>query len=292
MKYIFLNLKRFDIPVHQGGVNSLSPIAAWGPYIVESIHKALSSREALSGNYSLPIFFPEAHLIPAVTALAGSQEGAIKSIPLEIGCQGVHFADTASGGNFGAFSTLRTANAAKDLGCTWTMIGHSEERRYKNELMSLAGASIEKSREAIDVLLNKEIGCALAAGLKVVFCIGETAEEVSNREAELKTQIERGLAGMDLTNIVIAYEPVWAIGPGKTPPSADQIADIARMIKKLTSCPLVYGGGLKKENAEGIGAIQDLDGGLIALTRFSGQIGFHPEEYVEIIDAYVRGGRV
>ncbi|MDD5077317.1 MAG: triosephosphate isomerase, partial [Sphaerochaetaceae bacterium] len=59
--------------------------------------------------------------------------------------------------------------------------------------------------------------------------------------------------------------------------------------KSICSAPLVYGGGLKRENAESIGSIAALDGGLIALTRFTGNIGFYPEEYIEIVDLYVKG---
>ncbi|NTW37946.1 MAG: triosephosphate isomerase, partial [Syntrophobacteraceae bacterium] len=115
------------------------------------------------------------------------------------------------------------------------------------------------------------------------------AEQVPDRLGVLGRQLHEGLAGIDPSDIVLAYEPIWAIGPGKTPPSAEQIAAIAADIKRILPCPLVYGGGLKKENATAIGAIRELDGGLIALTRFTGQIGFHPEEYLEIVDMYFSG---
>nr|HML45187.1 triose-phosphate isomerase [Clostridia bacterium] len=84
-----------------------------------------------------------------------------------------------------------------------------------------------------------------------------------------------------------AYEPVWAIGPGKQPPDAATIAEAARFIKERAgNCPVVYGGGLKADNAAMLAAIPEIDGGLIALTRFSGKIGFYPEEFLEIIRLY------
>ncbi len=286
MKYIFLNLKRFDIPVESGGVNSISPITTWGSHIVSSLDYELEKSKDRYQGFTFPIFFPEAHIIGAKNALKGST-GKTTGF-LEIGCQGVHFEDTSPGGNFGAFTSLRTAHAAKELGCTWTIIGHSEERRNKAEIMALAGASPEHIFIAVHTLLNREIACALASGLKVVYCIGEKAQEVPERPRILAAQIEQGLSGIDSTDVVLAYEPLWAIGPGKTPPTADQIAETASFIKGISSAPLVYGGGLKKENAESIGGIPDLDGGLIALTRFTDSIGFYPDEYIEIVDRYAK----
>ena len=96
------------------------------------------------------------------------------------------------------------------------------------------------------------------------------------------------LAGKDAGQVALAYEPVWAIGPGKTPPDAAYITDIARFIKsRLPHLPVVYGGGLKSDNAKMLAGIAEIDGGLIALTRFSGEIGFYPEEYLEIVRLYL-----
>lgn len=293
MKYIFLNLKRFDIASEYGGVNSISAPAQWGAHIAHELTARLSgiAHSAALHEYQFPVFLPEAHLIPAVSALAES-EGCIRP---HIGCQGVYHADTTKGGNFGAFTTLRTANAMRQLGCTWTIIGHSEERRAKAEYMALAGAEPEHIRAAVNTLLMQEVRCARKAGLSVLFCIGETAEEVPRRAEVLSEQLaaldaDAGDAGT--TETVIGYEPIWAIGPGKTPPSAQEIAQTARIVKTLCAYPLVYGGGLKKENARAIGAVPELDGGLIALTRFSGDIGFYPQEYSEIIQEYMKGAAV
>ncbi len=284
MKYIFLNLKRFDIIPEFGGVNSIATPSRWGVHIAESLSSQLSQHPEFLDHYLFPIFLPEAHLIPAAEVLS-TCKNAVRPL---LGCQSIHHADTVPGGNFGAFTTLRTANSVKQLGCTWTIIGHSEERRTKSEYMSLAGASPEQIRKAVNTLLAQETACALKAGLNVLFCIGETIDEVPRRAEVLKNQLA-ALNEADTSRIVLAYEPIWAIGPGKTPPTAEQIAETVQTVKQLSSCPLVYGGGLKKENAESIGAIPGLDGGLIALTRFSGTIGFYPDEYMEIVEAYIKG---
>lgn len=285
MKYIFLNLKRFDITKNNGGVNTLSVPENWGTHIATELQRYISTRRDLQSTYTYPVFFPEAHIIPAAKAISSQDPENQKG--LQLGCQSVYHQDVAPGGNFGAFTTLRTAKSMKQLGCSWTIIGHSEERKALKETMSLAGATAENISKAIHTLLNKEIQQAQNAGLKVLYCIGESQEEVPCRLEVLKNQIEAGLENIDMSSVVIGYEPLWAIGPGKTPPTAEEITDIVRGIKNFCSCPVVYGGGLKKDNAESIGAIKELDGGLIALTRFTGDIGFYPEEYGEIVEQYV-----
>ena len=276
MKHIFLNLKRFDIPREAGGVNSIAPMDQWGRYIVSNTQENLKRYE--NEDVEFAMYFPEAHLIPAVNALG-------ENSPVKIGCQGVYREDTAVGGNFGAFTTNRTANAAKAIGCTTTIIGHCEERRDKAGVLLEAGVT---DSQAVSRLLNKEIGQAIKAGLSVLYCIGESAEEQPRWQEVLREQLETGLFGVDTSRVVIAYEPVWAIGPGKTPPDGEYIARIGTYIKEVTGgLPVVYGGGLKTDNARMLASIPVIDGGLIALTRFQGEIGFYPEEYLEIIKTYL-----
>ncbi len=141
---------------------------------------------------------------------------------------------------------------------------------------------------AVNRLLNAEIKAAQAAGLSVLYCIGEKSEEQENWEAVLSEQLSIGLDGVDKSKVVIAYEPIWSIGPGKTPADKPYIEKIARFVKEKTGgLDVVYGGGLKKDNAEMLASIAEIDGGLIALTRFQGEIGFYPEEYLEIIRTYL-----
>lgn len=126
--------------------------------------------------------------------------------------------------------------------------------------------------------------------MRVAYCIGEKSEEQDRWQEVLGAQLEEGLAGADLTRVVAAYEPVWSIGPGKTPADAPYIAKIARFTKSRLPVDVVYGGGLRADNAGMLAGIPEIDGGLIALTRFTGEIGFYPEEYIEIIRLYLERG--
>lgn len=224
------------------------------------------------------MFFPEAHILPAAGALE-------KGSPIKLGCQSVYRQDTAQGGNFGAFTGGRTANSMAALGCSHTIIGHCEERLDKSGVLAEAGVS---DPDAVCRLLNREIIAAQQAGMSVLYCIGEKAEERENWQEVLGRQLDIGLDGVSRENLCIAYEPVWSIGPGKTPPDAETITKIARFVNQRTGgLPLVYGGGLKKDNAAMLAAIPEISGGLIALTRFAGEIGFYPDEYLEIVSIYL-----
>ena len=276
MKHIYLNLKRFDVPVQYGGVNRLSDVKDWGGYIVANTQSALKDYRPDEAEFVQ--YFPEAHILSALKARDEKN-------PLQIGCQGVYRLDTSAGGNFGAFTTNRTASAAKAMGCTSTIIGHCEERSDKMGVLAQAGVS---DADAVNRLLNQEIKCAQDAGLTVLYCIGETSEEQPRWEEVLGEQLDAGLDGVDRSRVVIGYEPVWSIGPGKTPAGKDYITKIARFVKERTGgMDVVYGGGLKADNAEMLASIEEIDGGLIALTRFQGEIGFYPEEYLEIIRLYL-----
>lgn len=277
MEHIYCNLKRFDVPTGLGGVNSLADENAWAATIVEGVSQGLA---AYRSRAEFTFFLPEAHLLPAVAA--NKAQGV-----LGIGCQGVYREDVTPGGNFGAFTTNLPAAAAKALGCQAVLVGHCEERRDKLGVLQAGGA---QNPEAVDLLLNQSVRCAQAQGLRVLYCIGETSEQHDNWQAVLAGQLERGLAGADTTAVVIAYEPVWAIGPGKTPPGREYIQQAASFIKSQTGgLPVVYGGGLKTDNAAMLASIKEIDGGLIALTRFAGDIGFYPNEYLEIVNTYLQG---
>ncbi len=276
MKHIFLNLKRFDIPKAYGGVNALAPVPDWARTIVSGTQGALSDAAFAGAEYVM--FFPEAHVLSAAAAKTADS-------PVQLGCQGLHREDTAVGGNFGAFTSLLTGNAAKALGCGWALIGHCEERREKAGVLSEAGVT---DPDAVNRLLNREVLAAQRAGLKVLYCIGESAEELPHKEQVLGKQLSIGLDGADTANVVIGYEPIWSIGPGKTPAGRDAILETARFIKAQSGgIDVVYGGGLKADNAAMLASIDEIDGGLIALTRFAGEIGFYPDEYLEIIRLYL-----
>ena len=276
MKHIFLNLKRFDVPVELGGVNRLAPMADWGRAVVEGTQAGLAHYDPAEVEFVQ--FFPEAHLLSAAAARC---EGS----RVEVGCQSVYRQDVAPGGNFGAFTSNRPAAAAKALGCTAALIGHCEERNDKAGVLAEAGVT---DTAAVNRLLNQEIKAAAARGLKVLYCIGEKSEEQERWQEVLGEQLDIGLAGVDKSKVVIAYEPIWSIGPGKTPADKPYIEKIARFVKERTGgLDVVYGGGLKTDNAEMLASIPEIDGGLIALTRFAGEIGFYPNEYLDIIRLYL-----
>lgn len=277
MKHIFLNLKRFDISPEHGGVNRLAPMKDWGRVIVERTQDALGAYPEAE----FVMYMPEAHLLGA--AAARKPGSAVR-----LGSQGVYRADTAKGGNFGAFTTNRTGNAIAEMGCESTLIGHCEERNDKMGILAEAGVDPVVAAGAVNRILNAEIKAAQAAGLTVLYCIGEKSEEQAMWQDVLGAQLDIGLEGVDRSRVVIAYEPIWSIGPGKTPADKPYIEKIARFVKERTGgMDVVYGGGLKTDNAQMLASIEEIDGGLIALTRFKGEIGFYPEEYLEIIRTYL-----
>lgn len=276
MKHIYLNLKRFDVPAELGGVNRIADMKDWGKYIVENTQEELKKYSPEDVEFAM--FFPEIHLFSACQAKT-------ENSPVQIGCQGVFRDDVAPGKNFGAFTTGRPAAAMKAAGCETVIIGHCEERNNLAGILAEAGVVNTK---AVNTILNKEIKCAVDRGMKVLYCIGEKSEELEQWKEVLGEQLELGLKDVDKSKVTIAYEPVWSIGPGKIPADKEYITKIAKFVKEKTGgMDIVYGGGLKQDNAAMLASIPEIDGGLIALTRFQGEIGYYPEEYLEIISLYM-----
>ncbi len=162
----------------------------------------------------------------------------------------------------GAFTGEVSADMLRSVGCRYVLVGHSERRQYFGET---------------DETVCRKIGAAIDAGLIPVFCIGETeAERDEGRMfAVLRSQLQGGLKGMDptrLSDLVIAYEPVWAIGTGRTA-STEQIqqahAHVRGMLAETTnkglanSVRILYGGSVKPGNAKEILALPDVDGALV-----------------------------
>lgn len=276
MKHIYLNLKRFDVPAELGGVNRIADMKEWGKYIVENTQEELKKYSPEEVEFAM--FFPEIHLFSACQAKTENSS-------VQIGCQGVFRDDVAPGKNFGAFTTGRPAAAMKAAGCETVIIGHCEER---NNLVGILAEAGVVNTKAVNTILNKEIKSAVDRGMKVLYCIGEKSEELEQWQEVLGEQLELGLKDVDKSMVTIAYEPVWSIGPGKTPAGKEYITKIARFVKEKTDgMDIVYGGGLKQDNAAMLASIPEIDGGLIALTRFQGEIGYYPEEYLEIISLYM-----
>ena len=162
----------------------------------------------------------------------------------------------------GAFTGEVSPGLLLDAGCTHVIIGHSERRQYFGET---------------DATVNKKIIAALKAGLQVLFCIGETLAEREGGKTftVLKAQLSGGLVGLEaqqLQNLIIAYEPVWAIGTGKTA-SDEQAQEAHEFIRneilagfgRATSQQIrvLYGGSVKPENIKGLMTKPDIDGALV-----------------------------
>jgi len=180
----------------------------------------------------------------------------IKGTPIKLGAQNMHQESS------GAFTAEISAPMLKSVGCEYVILGHSERRSIFGET---------------DELINTKLKKAFAENLKPVFCIGETLEQ---REAGImkdiiKNQVEKGLSGIpetDIDNLIIAYEPVWAIGTGKTatPEQAEEVhLFIRNLIADLYSTEtaenivIQYGGSVKPANAELLLTQPDIDGALI-----------------------------
>ncbi len=175
---------------------------------------------------------------------------------LIIGAQNLHWEDS------GAYTGEVSGPMLADLGCSYVIIGHSERRQYFGET---------------DDTINRKIAAALRNGLKPIVCVGETLEErESNQTSDIVLgQLSgalKGFAAEDLKNMVVAYEPVWAIGTGKTA-SNEQAQEMHNLIRNYLSdnfgldfgeaIRILYGGSMKPGNARELLEQPDIDGGLI-----------------------------
>ncbi len=166
-------------------------------------------------------------------------------------------AQNASHVDSGAFTGDVSAKTLSDLGCEFVILGHSERREFFKES---------------DEIINKKIINAFKNNLKVIFCVGETlAEREAKKTFEvIKGQVERGLVGLTsecFKNLLIAYEPVWAIGTGKTATS-DEAEEVHAYIRSLLphrkdETIILYGGSVKPDNIDGLLSKLNIDGALV-----------------------------
>ncbi|MGN1053470.1 MAG: triose-phosphate isomerase [Candidatus Scatosoma sp.] len=190
--------------------------------------------------------------VPAIDIPAVSE--ALKGTNIALGAENVHFAEK------GAYTGEISAAMLKEYGVKYVIIGHSERRQYFGET---------------DETVNKRTLTALNAGLIPIVCVGETLEERETGKTEqvLYRQLKEGLAGVkDLTALVIAYEPVWAIGTGKTA-TAQQANETIGFIRKTlgelfcekcaAKVRIQYGGSMNAGNCKELMAQEEIDGGLI-----------------------------
>ncbi|MEG2420818.1 MAG: triose-phosphate isomerase [Oscillospiraceae bacterium] len=226
--------------------------------------------EELKGILGKPKWCEVVLCVPAVN-LTGAIR-AFKDCKVSIGAETCHYEQN------GAYTGEVSAEMLKDLGVKYVIIGHSERRQYYNET---------------DLTVNKKVRAALENGLRPIVCVGESLDE---RELGvtmdlISYQVKCALSGVSpeqVRHIVMAYEPLWAIGTGKTA-SAQQAAEVCRAIRTVIrklygariarSVTVQYGGSMNAKNAKELLANEDVDGGLI------GGAALNPADFVEIVNA-------
>ncbi len=181
---------------------------------------------------------------------------ATKGTNIKIGAENCHWAKS------GAFTGEISAGMLKEMGIEYVIIGHSERRQYFGET---------------DITVNKRVRAALDEGLTVILCVGELLSEremgITSVLVEAQTKLAlNGVSKEELKRVIIAYEPVWAIGTGKTA-TADQAQEVCAMIRNVVAetydmeaangVTIQYGGSMNEGNADELLSKEDVDGGLI-----------------------------
>ena len=228
--------------------------------LVEEINERIGGKEGVDIGVCAPFVYLEA-------VVKAARESRII-----VGAQNLYFE------RGGAFTGEVSALMLKDIGCTSVIIGHSERRHILKE---------------IDEVINKRVAAALGADLRAIFCVGELLEEreAGKTEEVVRRQLREGLKGVaevDARKVVIAYEPVWAIGTGKTatPEQAEEVHEFIRgLLGEMYSADtaeetvIQYGGSVKGENARELLSQPDIDGALV------GGASLKAESFVKIIEA-------
>lgn len=201
---------------------------------------------------------------------------AAKGTNIKIGAQNCHWEES------GAFTGEIAANMLTSIGVSYVIIGHSERRTYFGET---------------DQTVNQRIRAALDAGLSVILCVGETLEQreqgITEELVALQTKIALlGVTKEELARVIIAYEPIWAIGTGRTATSA-QAGEVCRAIRSVIAAlydkqtadafTIQYGGSMNAKNAAELLAQGDVDGGLI------GGASLKATDFAEIVRAASEG---
>ncbi|MEP5255425.1 triose-phosphate isomerase [Winogradskyella rapida] len=214
----------------------------------------------------------EVMIAPTFTNLKQAFE-SLKDNTIEVIAQNMHFAEN------GAYTGEISAAMLKSVGVKTVILGHSERRAYFNET---------------DATLAKKVDAALANDMRTIFCFGEELQDrkSDNHEAVVEGQIKNALFHLEadaFKNIVLAYEPVWAIGTGETA-SPEQAQDMHAFIRKTLadkygsavadSVSILYGGSVKPANAKEIFGKPDVDGGLI------GGAALNAEDFFAIVNAF------
>ena len=208
--------------------------------------------------------------VPACNITAAVK--AFKELRISVGAENLYFEET------GAYTGEISAAMLRDLGVKYVIVGHSERRQYFGET---------------DTAVNRKVHAALDAGLSPIICVGESESqrEMGVTQDWIALQVKTALYGVPaerLRRCIIAYEPIWAIGTGKTA-TAQQAGEVCTAIRATIrglygarvarSVTIQYGGSMNPKNAQELLAQPDVDGGLI------GGASLKPEQFVEIIHA-------
>lgn len=194
-------------------------------------------------------------ICPPFTSLSEASK-LINGSVIKLGAQNMYFEES------GAYTGEVSSSMLKSVGCEYVIIGHSERRAIFDEN---------------DKMINKKIKKALSAELKPIFCVGELLEERENGTTKevIKKQVLKGLENVsidEMQNIIIAYEPVWAIGTGKTatPAQAQEVHEFIRDLIEIEysmevsmNLIILYGGSVKPDNAKQLLSQIDIDGALV-----------------------------
>jgi len=180
---------------------------------------------------------------------------------VKLGAQNIHWEDE------GAYTGEISGNMLEEIGVRYVIVGHSERRQYFGET---------------DETVNLRLIAAQRHGLIPILCVGETKEQRDAGETEsiISKQLEKDLVNVDQNNLVVAYEPIWAIGTGDTCESAEANRVIGAIRKQLTNkdVPLQYGGSVKPGNIDEIMAQSEIDGALV------GGASLKPDSFSRIVN--------
>lgn len=219
------------------------------------LQQSISLIEELKSKLQNKTLNCEVIICPPFTSLTEAKK-LIEGSVIKLGAQNMYYEDS------GAFTGEISAAMLKSVGCEYVILGHSERRTIFGER---------------DEMINKKIRKAISEKLKPIFCVGETLEEREKDVTEkvIKKQIEKGLKDItpdEILDVIIAYEPVWAIGTGKTA-TPEQAQEAHHFIRKLLAnmyskdfanlITIQYGGSVKPENARELLSQKDIDGALV-----------------------------
>ncbi len=204
-------------------------------------------------------------IAPPFTSLAAAAE-ALSGSNVRLSAQDVFWEEK------GAYTGEVSPGMLLDIGCNHVIVGHSERRQYFHE---------------DDAVVNRKIKAARKAGLDIIFCVGESlAEREAGKTFDvIRNEVERGLADVAPEALVVAYEPIWAIGTGKTA-TPDQAQEVHAHIRSLlvslygnqaNEIRILYGGSVTPENVDSLMACRDINGALV------GGASLKPESFARIV---------